>query len=312
MFTKPGLVIGLLILWTGGQESLAQIHASERAAVSQTVDGTTLTVDFARPRIRGRESVFGGEVKWGEVWTPGANMATTLEVSKNIQINGHPVPKGKYSVWMTVTKGDWTVLLDTVASLFHTDRPKQRDAGQIRFDLRPEHRPRIEVLTWWFPEVKSDGAVLAMQWDTVYVPLRIKVESSYSLSVSPDVGRRIVGSYEMKWVSGPPDGSASPADSAPQVDSTGGDASGSMKIDITYDKGTLWAHVDPPPFPGYNLMALLQVKDDWFIGGWWMNGELYDVSDEMVMEFKVEGGRASGFDLRMKNDKLAATAKRTR
>ena len=54
----------------------AQIRASERALLAQTIDGTTLTLDFARPRVRGRDSIFGGQVYWTEVWTPGANMAT--------------------------------------------------------------------------------------------------------------------------------------------------------------------------------------------------------------------------------------------
>ena len=91
------LTAGVLSVLVPGAE--AQIRASERATVSQTVDGTVITVDFARPRRRGRAQVFGEEVKWEEIWTPGANMATTLELSKPVQINGHPVAKGKYSVW---------------------------------------------------------------------------------------------------------------------------------------------------------------------------------------------------------------------
>ena len=59
-------------------------------------------------------------------------------------------------------------------------------------------------------------------------------------------------------------------------------------------------------------MVLLRVKDDWYVPGWWMNGELWDASDEMIMEFKIENGKATGFDMRMKNDQVVATATRTR
>src|SRR5512138_77827 len=58
----------------------AQVRASERGSVSQTVDGTVIEVDYGRPRLKGRIP-FGGIVHWGEVWTPGANSATTLRVS---------------------------------------------------------------------------------------------------------------------------------------------------------------------------------------------------------------------------------------
>ena len=80
----------------------AQVRASELAIVSQTIDGTVITVEYSRPRVRGRSPVFGKLVTWGEVWTPGANWATTLDVSKDVTIDGHPLPRGKYSVWMEV------------------------------------------------------------------------------------------------------------------------------------------------------------------------------------------------------------------
>jgi hypothetical protein len=54
----------------------AQIVASERAMVAQTVDGTRITVDNSRPRARGRTNIYGGMEKWGTTWTPGADDAT--------------------------------------------------------------------------------------------------------------------------------------------------------------------------------------------------------------------------------------------
>ena len=48
----------------------AQVRASEHGVVSQTVNGTTITIDYSRPVARGRDSLFGRVVHWGEVWTP--------------------------------------------------------------------------------------------------------------------------------------------------------------------------------------------------------------------------------------------------
>src|SRR5207244_13352769 len=44
----------------------AQVRASEPASISQTVDGTKLTVTYSRPRARTRDSLFGKIVTWGE------------------------------------------------------------------------------------------------------------------------------------------------------------------------------------------------------------------------------------------------------
>ena len=54
----------LLLATTLPSLATAQIRASERALLAQTIDGTTLTLDFARPRVRGRDSIFGGQVYW--------------------------------------------------------------------------------------------------------------------------------------------------------------------------------------------------------------------------------------------------------
>ena len=81
------LILGLALPFTAA----AQVRLSERGRVSQTVSGTTITVDYARPGARGRD-IFGGVVHWGEVWTPGANWGTTLEVDRAIKLNGHDVP----------------------------------------------------------------------------------------------------------------------------------------------------------------------------------------------------------------------------
>ncbi|MEQ8330345.1 MAG: DUF2911 domain-containing protein [Longimicrobiales bacterium] len=66
----------------------AQIRGSERAMIRQQADGTTLTIDYGRPHIRGREPVFGGLIEWGHVWTPGANWATSLAVDNDTSGSG--------------------------------------------------------------------------------------------------------------------------------------------------------------------------------------------------------------------------------
>ncbi|MBC7844328.1 MAG: DUF2911 domain-containing protein, partial [Gemmatimonadaceae bacterium] len=177
------IVAAALVLGAAAQPACAQLMASEAGSVSQTIDGTKISVDYSRPRARGRTGLFGTRIHWGEVWTPGANAATTLSLSKDATINGTAVSKGKYSVWLVVSRGDWDMVLDRDTMLFHTQGPKVRP-GQVRFPVRREAKPFLEALTWWFPEVGATGATLAMQWDTVYVPLRIAVPASYTRTVS--------------------------------------------------------------------------------------------------------------------------------
>src|SRR5215467_728827 len=66
---------------------LDQVSKSQAAAIGQRVATTEITVTYSRPVARGR-ALFGTLVPYGQVWTPGADKATSISVSRNIEING--------------------------------------------------------------------------------------------------------------------------------------------------------------------------------------------------------------------------------
>ena len=184
-------------------DATAQAKLSEPAVVAQTVDGTKVTVEYSRPSMRGRGRIFGGEVHWDEVWTPGANWATTLETDKDVTLEGRAVPKGKYSVWLVVKeKGEWTLVLAKDAKLWHTNRPTP--AQELTIPVAPQWAgqgaPPVETLTWDFPVVKPDRTVLRLQWGTLALPLRIGMQPSRTLTAEQRA--RVVGTWALKRASG--------------------------------------------------------------------------------------------------------------
>ena len=160
----------------------AQMRASERAATSQTIDGTVITVDYSRPQVRGRDSLFGGVVHWGEVWTPGANFATTLEVNRPLTIDGHSVAPGKYSLWLVVQPGDWTMVIDPRPHLYHIPFPDST-ADQIRYQVKPGTGPYTEMLLFTFRDVHGDEGTLVLQWGTTVVDFKLEVEPKHKLTI---------------------------------------------------------------------------------------------------------------------------------
>ena len=156
----------------------AQIRASQHGTVSQEVAGATFTIEYDRPTARGRDSLFGKVVRWGQTWTPGANWATTLELDRDALVEGHPLPKGKYSIWMVPEReSDWTVILSRDAHRFHTRPPEAKDE-QLRFTVRPQQGAHMETLAFYFPAVDGDSATLHMHWGTTYVPMRVRVPAA--------------------------------------------------------------------------------------------------------------------------------------
>jgi hypothetical protein len=300
----PVLVIAAIPL--SPRPALAQLRASERGSVSQTIDGTTISINYSRPMARGRTGLFGSRVHWGETWTPGANSATRMTVSKDITVDGHPVPRGSYSVWFVVERGPWEMVLDQDTTLFHDQPPRPRP-GQIRFPITRETRPFMEGLTWWFPRVNGDAAILAMQWDTVYVPLRLQVPLSYPTSVAPAVARRIVGTYqvhfELEQVSEDTT-LVTPTDTITRdvrftVRQEGNELRGVMNPPM-YLSEEGWGEWILIPRPGGSVFRL----------GRYLHGELVEVPTYFTVQFEDAGERAGTVEFRETDDRLMGRGRR--
>ncbi len=97
-FTTLTLVAALL--FAAGAPAAAQqkppLSPPGQAAV--TIGAATITIDYARPSMRGRK-IMGELVPFDKVWRTGANAATTLKTSAAIEIGGTLVPAGTYTLY---------------------------------------------------------------------------------------------------------------------------------------------------------------------------------------------------------------------
>lgn len=171
------------------------VKASEKAMVAQTVDGTTITVEYSRPAARGRK-IFGALVKFGETWTPGANWATTLELSRDAKVAGEKVAAGKYSVWTIPGEHEWTVLLHEDSDRFHLRKPKPEEC-RYKLTATPSTAHHMESLAFYFDAIGPGGTALNLHWGDTVVALPIEVEPTYKITkltdaeAAPYLGRYI-------------------------------------------------------------------------------------------------------------------------
>ncbi|HSJ13121.1 MAG TPA: DUF2911 domain-containing protein [Longimicrobiales bacterium] len=258
------------------EPAAAQIRASERAQVTQLIDGTRIEVDYARPRARGRSELFGGEVHWDEVWTPGANEATTLRVSRAVRVNGQALEAGRYSVWLVVKEaGDWTLLFDTDTTRFHTQRPDP-DSVHFRVAVTPVSGPLVDVLTWSFPKVANDGGTLEMAWGTVHVPLEIAVEPTYQVTIAPEDAAPYEGTFRIAWQFG--DDPIPPEAFTIEYHAADSTLRGRTK---------LWGEVQE--------LLLIPLSEGVFLPSFLENGEVLETAEWVILEFASEHGRATSF-----------------
>ena len=88
----PILLFTLFSFSFGFAQQIQMPQASPSAKISQKVGLTDVTVDYSRPSTKGRK-IFGELVPFGQVWRTGANSATTVEFSTEVNIQGNSIQK---------------------------------------------------------------------------------------------------------------------------------------------------------------------------------------------------------------------------
>jgi hypothetical protein len=101
----------LLLSTASAQKEDKSKRESKPATVSQTLkSGARITISYSQPSVKGRTIGKDVEPMEGQIWRAGANEATVFETSKNIKVEGKPLPAGKYAFFI-LRKGNQSTLV---------------------------------------------------------------------------------------------------------------------------------------------------------------------------------------------------------
>jgi len=167
-------VVMLLVPSAFAQLKLPRV--SQKGSVMQTVGLTDVTITYSRPGVKGRV-IWGDLVPYDKVWRTGANEATTIVFSKDVTINGKPLPAGTYSLHTIPGKASWTVIFNKKADQWGS---YQYDATQdaLRVDVTPTTGPNVEWMTFSFPDVQTGSAQVELAWEKVRVAFTIGADTT--------------------------------------------------------------------------------------------------------------------------------------
>jgi hypothetical protein len=145
----------------GAQRARPRISPHE--TTTAVVDGNRMAVVYGRPSMRGR-TIWGGLVRWGSIWTPGADEATLLTTKRALVIQGHTVPAGSYSLYMVVDEQHPQLVINRQTGQWHTVYTPSQDL--VRVDLeRASLDVPVEQLTIEISARPGGGGSLAIIWD---------------------------------------------------------------------------------------------------------------------------------------------------
>lgn len=133
---------------TRGQEDKSK-RASPPAIAKETLaSGTTVSIDYSQPSVKGREIGKDLEPFEGKIWRAGANEATVFEVSKAVKINGMDLPAGKYALFMIAGAREWVIIFNKTWDQWGAFSYKQSDDA-LRISVKAgTASPAAEQLTY--------------------------------------------------------------------------------------------------------------------------------------------------------------------
>lgn len=150
-------------------------QASPAAQISQKVGLTDVTVQYSRPSTKGRK-IFGELVPYGLVWRTGANSATTLDFSTDVQIQGNKIPKGKYALYTIPGKSEWTVVISKNTDLWGAIGYSSED-DVVRFKVSSSKLKKdYETFEISFNNMTDNSADLSLKWENTQVDFKIATE----------------------------------------------------------------------------------------------------------------------------------------
>jgi len=149
---------------------------SPRDSVSGDIAGSHIKIWYGAPSVRGRK-IFadaGALEPYGKIWRAGANQMTTFETSRDIMVEGKTLPAGKYSLFATPGKDEWTIIFNSVTGQWgiHRDGTANDDPAKdvLVVKVKPRHTSALtERLVYTL-----DNRGFHLAWENVDVPVRIK------------------------------------------------------------------------------------------------------------------------------------------
>lgn len=157
---------------------VAQINtpaSSLAATVMQTVGLTDINVEYSRPSKKGRD-IFGdkGLVPYDALWRTGANTATKITFSTDVEVEGTALKKGSYAILSTPGKKTWQVHFYAYDGGNWSAYKEKQPAATVSVESMTKKKTEVETFTIEFTDLQDAGiATLAFSWDDLVVPVKI-------------------------------------------------------------------------------------------------------------------------------------------
>ena len=180
---------------------------SPAAVVTQTIGISTVTINYSRPAVKGRE-VWGNLVPYGwnaqgfgagreAPWRAGAHENTTIQFSHDAKVEGQPVPAGVYGLFFVVNKDNTGEVILSKDSRSWGSFWYDAKQDQLRAKIQLREIPNTELLTYDFINTTKTSADMVLNWEKKLLP--VKIEFAVDDIVLANATEELKGAVGFNW-----------------------------------------------------------------------------------------------------------------
>lgn len=169
------LVFSLLCIFLSNT-ALGQLDLpmpSPKGKVEQTVGLTKIEINYSRPAVKGRK-IWGDLVPYNQAWRTGANDATEISFSDEVEINGLKLKKGDYAIFTLPGEKEWTIMINSNEGQKGSSTHKP-ELDLVKIKVKPEvsceHKERLEFT---INPVSDEEGEVVMHWEKLKVSFAVK------------------------------------------------------------------------------------------------------------------------------------------
>ena len=173
-FLVAALLVSAFSVVVAAQPQNKNSRPSPPATASVDLAGTTVKIDYSAPSMRGRK-IFGGLQPYDHWWRLGANEATALTTSGDLDINGTRVPAGNYTLFAIPSEGTWKLIVSKATGEWGTLYDPSKDLARIDMKKNALSSPQ-EKMSITFEHTSGKSTQMHARWENTdaWVPVNAK------------------------------------------------------------------------------------------------------------------------------------------
>lgn len=193
MMTKLKLALVALAFATIGQAQITVPSASPAGTVFTRVGLTDVTIEYCRPKVRGRK-IFGADAEallpYGAYWRTGAGDGTFITFSTDVTMAGKLVKAGTYNILTIPQKEKWTFMLYSDLKIDGANLSGNFKESDVVFktDVKVEDlKEEVQSLSFQITDISDDNTSANIQFAWENVSFKVPFKVSFDAAVMNDI-----------------------------------------------------------------------------------------------------------------------------